>query len=171
MEYDPKGPPGLRRFATLSVASHAVVRKSLCMLNFITFLVTVFLNSKKQSNEASVQTPQTTQSAEPVDPFTLPLLQGLPAWKTGQNVSMHVYFSTSPTGDVFGVANRKNWGQAELDPNAGVFPHWTWTDIQFGDWKEERREDVNIEIPWVGTVNCGHRVYSSFLLAIPLSPS
>jgi len=61
---------------------------------------------------------------------------------------MHVFFSTSPTGDVFGVAKRKNWGQAELT-DSSVFPHWTWSDIQFGDWKEERRKDVNIEIPMV----------------------
>jgi hypothetical protein len=62
---------------------------------------------------------------------------------------MHVYFSTSPIGDVFGVANRKNWGQAELDTDAGVFPHWTWEDIQFGNWNEARTKEVNIEIPWV----------------------
>ncbi|KAG8793527.1 hypothetical protein FRC16_010921 [Serendipita sp. 398] len=83
----------------------------------------------------------------PIDPMTLPPVHGLPAWSTGQNISMHVYFSTSPIGDVFGVVNRKNWGQAELGPEAGGFPHWTWNDIPFGDWNEERREDVTIEIP------------------------
>jgi len=79
---------------------------------------------------------------------------------------MHVYFSTSPTGDVFGVASRKNWGQAELDTDAGVFPHWTWTDIRFGDWTEERRKDVNIKIPWVRTVDADYRIYSSLLYAV-----
>ncbi|KIM31321.1 hypothetical protein M408DRAFT_320336 [Serendipita vermifera MAFF 305830] len=60
---------------------------------------------------------------------------------------MHVFFSTSPTGDVFGVTKRKNWGQAELPPSESVFPHWSWDNIPFGDWNEERRMDVNIEIP------------------------
>jgi hypothetical protein len=104
------------------------------------------LVKKDPSKTAS---PTAQDASEAIDPHTLPLLQAHPAWSTGQNVSVHVYFSTSPTGDVFGVANRKNWGQAELDTDAGVFPHWTWNDIPFGDWNEERRKDVNVEIPWV----------------------
>jgi len=60
---------------------------------------------------------------------------------------MHVYFSTSPVGDVFGVTNRKNWGQAET--TGGGFPHWTWDNITYGDWADSRKVDVMVEIPQV----------------------
>jgi len=60
---------------------------------------------------------------------------------------MHVYFSTSPVGDVFGVTNRKNWGQAEA--TGGGFPHWTWDNITYGDWADSRKIDVMVEIPQV----------------------
>lgn len=63
---------------------------------------------------------------------------------------MHVYFSTSPVGDVFGVTNRKNWGQAEA--TGGGFPHWTWDNITYGDWADSRKVDVMVEIPQVSLV-------------------
>jgi hypothetical protein len=76
---------------------------------------------------------------------------------------MHVFFSTSPSGDVFGVAKRKNWGQAELT-DSSVFPHWTWNDIQFGDWNEQRRKDVNIEIPMVCAFKTNDERYSFVMI-------
>lgn len=98
-----------------------------------------------------VATPGGAGEAGEVDPRTLPILQAFPSWTTGQNVSMHVYFSTSPIGDVFGVTNRKNWGVADSNPttDSGVFPHWVWEDIPFGDWGVEKRVDTSIEVPWV----------------------
>ncbi|CCA70315.1 hypothetical protein PIIN_04254 [Serendipita indica DSM 11827] len=109
-------------------------------------LLTAFLKYKQPSSgpptPGSVPVP-TDASGNPVDPMTLPLLQALPAWSTNQNVSVHVYFSTSPIGDVFGVVNRKNWGQEET----GGFPHWTWDNVEFGNWDYELRKDVEIEIP------------------------
>ena len=110
--------------------------------------VTAFLKYKKASNGPPTpgSVPVTTDaSGNVVDPMTLPLLQALPAWNTNQNISMHVYFSTSPIGDVFGVVKRKNWGQEEV----GGFPHWTWDNIEFGNWNYELRKDVEIEIPMV----------------------
>ena len=74
-------------------------------------------------------------------------ISGFPAWASGSNLSMHVYFSTSPVGDVFGVTNRKNWGQAEA--TGGGFPHWTWDNITYGDWADSRKVDVMVEIPQV----------------------
>ncbi|PVF99354.1 cleft lip and palate transmembrane 1 [Serendipita vermifera] len=112
-----------------------------------TQLIQTFFLGKKPPSGAP-PTPQGMPVDSDVDPSTLPPLQAFPAWNTGQNVSMHVYFSTSPIGDVFGVVNRKNWGQAELDTDAGVFPHWTWDNIPFGDWNEARSKEVHVEIPW-----------------------
>jgi hypothetical protein len=79
-------------------------------------------------------------------------VNGFPAWTAGNNLSMHVYFSTSPVGDVFGVTNRKNWGEAEA--TGGGFPHWTWDNITYGDWVDSRKVDVMVEIPQVSFLVC-----------------
>jgi hypothetical protein len=103
-----------------------------------------FLQSRAPQPEPPV--PVAHEPNAPAEQQFAPV-NGFPAWPAGSNLSMHVYFSTSPVGDVFGVTNRKNWGQAEA--TGGGFPHWTWDNITYGDWVDSRKIDVMVEIPQV----------------------
>ena len=102
-----------------------------------------FLQSRAPQPAAPVgEGPNVQQPPQQLGP-----VNGLPAWPAGTNLSVHIYFSTSPLGDVFGVTNRKNWGQAEA--TGFGFPHWTWDNITYGDWADSRKKDVVLEIPMV----------------------
>ncbi|KAJ8594021.1 cleft lip and palate transmembrane 1 [Rhizopogon salebrosus TDB-379] len=80
-----------------------------------------------------------------VNPFLLPPTQAYPAWKLGQPLSMHVYFSTSPSGDVFSRQWTSAWRE---DEDAGL-PNFVWENITFGDWKDTRvaTYDINLPLP------------------------
>jgi len=106
-----------------------------------------FLRSRVSPPESPVPVVHDTNVPAEQQQQYLGPVNGLPAWASGSNLSMHVYFSTSPVGDVFGVTNRKNWGQAEA--TEGGFPHWTWDNITYGDWADSRKVDVMMEIPQV----------------------
>jgi hypothetical protein len=80
-----------------------------------------------------------------VNPFLLPPTQALPAWKLGQPLSMHVYFSTSPNGDVFSRQWTSAWRE---DQDAGL-PNFVWENITFGDWKDTRVATYDINLPLV----------------------
>lgn len=80
-----------------------------------------------------------------VNPFLLPPTQAYPAWKLGQPLSMHVYFSTSPNGDVFSRQWTSAWRE---DQDAGL-PNFIWENITFGDWKDTRVATYNINLPLV----------------------
>ncbi|CAG8699411.1 9902_t:CDS:2, partial [Acaulospora colombiana] len=127
----------------------SLVQRVLLVYAATQLISTFFLGKKTPTGPPA--TPQGMPVDSDVDWSTLPPQQAFPAWGTGQNVSMHVYFSTSPIGDVFGIANRQNWKQAEFDTDASVFPHWTWDDIQFGDWNEARTKEAvrkNLSALW-----------------------
>ncbi|KAG2028253.1 hypothetical protein BDR03DRAFT_988594, partial [Suillus americanus] len=92
----------------------------------------------------SVATPG-NDAAQPgeVNPFLLPPVQAYTAWKLGQPLSMHVYFSTSPNGDVFSRQWTSAWRE---DQDAGL-PNFVWENITFGDWKETRVVTYDINLP------------------------
>ncbi|KAH7931150.1 cleft lip and palate associated transmembrane protein [Leucogyrophana mollusca] len=78
-----------------------------------------------------------------ISPFQLPPVQAYPAWALNQPVSMHVYLSTSPTGDVFS----RQWTSAwRKDQDEGL-PNFVWENIMFGDWSESRTITYDVNIP------------------------
>ncbi|KAG0697310.1 cleft lip and palate associated transmembrane protein [Suillus ampliporus] len=77
------------------------------------------------------------------NPFLLPPVQANTAWTLGQPLSMHVYFSTSPNGDVFSRQWTSAWRE---DQDAGL-PNFVWENITFGDWKETRAATYDINLP------------------------
>ena len=58
---------------------------------------------------------------------------------------MHVYLSTSPTGDVFSSQWTKKWRE---NGDEGL-PHFTWENITYGDWNEKREIDLDVPLPVV----------------------
>lgn len=85
-----------------------------------------------------------TPDHTPGSPLT-PLTQAFPSWPLGIQLDMHVYLSTSPTGDVFS----KRWtaGYRE-DPDADL-PHFVWGNITYGDWSDERVVEYDVNLPLV----------------------
>ncbi|KDQ64299.1 hypothetical protein JAAARDRAFT_118483 [Jaapia argillacea MUCL 33604] len=56
---------------------------------------------------------------------------------------MHVHLSTSPSGDVFS----KQWTSAwRKDQDEGL-PTFIWDNMTFGDWKETRTIDFDVNLP------------------------
>jgi hypothetical protein len=102
------------------------------------------ISPAKPATTPSVATPG-NDAAQPgeVNPFLLPPVQAYPAWKLGQPLSMHVYFSTSPNGDVFSRQWTSAWRE---DQDAGL-PNFVWDNIIFGDWKETRVVTYDINLP------------------------
>lgn len=99
----------------------------------------------KPATAPSVATPANDDAAQAgeVNPFLLPPVQAYTAWKLGQPLSMHVYFSTSPNGDVFSRQWTSAWRE---DQDAGL-PNFVWKNITFGDWKETRVATYDINLP------------------------
>ncbi|EJD01145.1 cleft lip and palate transmembrane 1 [Fomitiporia mediterranea MF3/22] len=56
---------------------------------------------------------------------------------------MHVYLSTSPTGDVFSAQWTKNWKESE---DEGL-PHFVWENITYGKWEDKRLVDLDVPLP------------------------
>jgi hypothetical protein len=83
------------------------------------------------------------------NPFDLPPKQVhlAPEWKLGDALDMHVYLSTSPSGDVFSQHARTG-----ID---SVLPHFVWENISFGDWKESRVAEYDVKLPEV-SIPCLH---------------
>ncbi|KAL5508262.1 hypothetical protein ACEPAH_5881 [Sanghuangporus vaninii] len=122
--------------------------KRVFMIWAISQLATRFIAYKFQQPAApSKLSPVDTQSVNVQtgerDPFQLPPQQAVSAWPLGINMSMHVYLSTSPTGDVFSSKWTKNWrdsGDADL-------PHFIWSNITYGNWDDKRFVDLEVPLP------------------------
>ncbi|KAG2361748.1 cleft lip and palate associated transmembrane protein [Suillus spraguei] len=97
----------------------------------------------KPPTAPSVAGPGNDAQPGEVNPFLLPPVQAYSAWKLGQPLSMHVYFSTSPNGDVFSRQWTSAWRE---DQDAGL-PSFVWENIVFGDWKETRVATYDINLP------------------------
>jgi hypothetical protein len=81
----------------------------------------------------------TVANSEPVNPFSLPPVQIEPEWPTNIELAMHVYLSTSPTGE---------WNSVTKYDKNGL-PDFVWDNIKFGDWKDSRVEEYEIKFPQV----------------------
>ena len=79
--------------------------------------------------------PQLGPDGHPLPVQSHPITDGVVAWPFGSKLSMHVYLSTNPEGDVFG--------------HEEPLPHFVWNDITFGDWNEARFIDVDVDFPKV----------------------
>ena len=84
-------------------------------------------------------------SAGQANPLLLPPQQAHLAWELGQPLSMYVYFSTSPNGDVFSRQWTSGWRE-DQDKN---LPSFVWSNITFGDWNDHRTEHLVINLPEV----------------------
>lgn len=58
---------------------------------------------------------------------------------------MHVHLSTSPTGDVFSAKWTSGWRK---DQDEGL-PKFVWENVTFGDWKESRVVEYDVNFPEV----------------------
>lgn len=77
-----------------------------------------------------------TVGKEPIiNPWDLPPKHATLAWPLGEELSMQVYLTTSPYVDPL-------HGNQDL-------PHFTWDHITFGDWKDVRSLEYDIQIPAV----------------------
>ncbi|KAL6305894.1 cleft lip and palate transmembrane 1 [Sparassis latifolia] len=61
-----------------------------------------------------------------------------PIWPLGIPLAMHVHLSTSPTGNVFSP----RWKDQD-----GGLPSFVWANITYGDWKESRTAEYEIDLP------------------------
>ncbi|KAF9236213.1 cleft lip and palate associated transmembrane protein [Melanogaster broomeanus] len=77
------------------------------------------------------------------NPSLLPPQQVHLAWALGQPLSMYVYFSTSPNGDVFS----RQWTSAWREDQDKGLPNFVWTNITFGDWNQQRTAYYDIALP------------------------
>jgi len=107
----------------------------------VTQLATKFFLSKPAETPLVVK-PGTADSPL-VNPFLLPPAQVNLAWSLGQPIAMHVHLSTSPTGDVFSAKWTSGW-RKDHDED---LPNFVWENITFGDWKESRQVNYNVDIP------------------------
>ncbi|KAF8559459.1 cleft lip and palate associated transmembrane protein [Imleria badia] len=103
-----------------------------------------FVPTKPQTPPSTVvssggEAPPTGQ----VNPFLLPPQQAYLAWTLGQPLSMYVYISTSPNGDVFSRQWTSGWRE---DQDKGL-PSRVWSNITFGDWDDQRTEYLDVTLP------------------------
>lgn len=133
----------LRRVGSLSVwCVQSVIELSICSLpiniviNLYDILATKFFASQLQ-----VAKPATTASA--VNPRLLPPTHTSLAWPLGQEIAIHVYLSTSPTGDVFSPKLTSGWRQ---DQDGGL-PNFVWENVTFGDYNEARVVEYDVRFP------------------------
>ena len=83
----------------------------------------------------AVREPQVGPDGRIVPAQPRPIENAVLAWPFGSKLSMHVYLSTNPEGDVFG----------HKEP----LPYFTWNDITFGDWNEARVIDLDVNFSQV----------------------
>jgi len=77
-----------------------------------------------------------------IDPWTLPPAQALPYWPLGINFDMHVYLTTSERP--FDVFMEGTSGISDND-----LPHFVWSNITYGNYKEHRVIDFDVKFPQV----------------------
>jgi hypothetical protein len=107
-------------------------------------LVTKFFAPTKGPNPTpATPSAQTPGGQAQVDPRSQIPQQLIPSWPLEQPLSMHVYLSTSPNGDVFS----QQWTSAYRPNEDQNLPNFVWNDIVFGDWKQQYTTDLLVEIP------------------------
>ena len=79
---------------------------------------------------AAVLEPQVGPDGRILPTQPRPVENAILAWPLGSKLSIHVYLSTDPAGNVFG--------------NKELLPYFIWNDITFGDWNEARVIDLDV---------------------------
>jgi Cleft lip and palate transmembrane protein 1 (CLPTM1) len=81
---------------------------------------------------------QQAQKAVPqaANPWVLPPKEVRPHWALHQPLDLHIYLSTTPDGNVF------------THPEDDL-PHFTWGNINYGDWTESRTVEYEVTFPKV----------------------
>ncbi|KAI0068689.1 cleft lip and palate transmembrane 1 [Artomyces pyxidatus] len=103
------------------------------------YVVTQFAGkffASKTTPPAAVPSPGGVDTPEQISPFLLPPVQAQPAWKLNAPLSLYVHLSTARDGRVF----TSSAAESNL-------PHFIWHNITYGDWKETRTEELNVELP------------------------
>ena len=93
------------------------------------------LKPQQESSSDGVPTVREPQVGPDGQITPQPIENAVLAWPFGSKLSMHVYLSTDPEGDVFGHNN--------------LLPSFVWNDITFGDWNEARVIDLDVNFPQV----------------------
>lgn len=78
-------------------------------------------------------------TAVPTDPRLLPPANLAPIWPLGTMLDMHCAVSTS---------SYDPYAPQVLQTDADL-PRFTWSDIRYGDWKDERSKDFDVAVPAV----------------------
>lgn len=91
--------------------------------------------------------PQAQTGSQSVLPPAQPT-HARPAWALSIPLAMHVYLSTSPTGEVF--ANQ--WTSERRDNQDDKLPHFVWENITYGDWSDTRTTDFVVDLPVVSPI-------------------
>ena len=118
-------------------------RMIICSISTVdnVFAVTKFFTPKPPATPPPV--PSTDGSTpEHLSVPTVPT-QAFAAWPLGIPLSMHVYLSTSPTGDVFS----SKWTSGYRENQDADLPHFVWDNITFGDWSDIRTVDYDVNLP------------------------
>ena len=83
------------------------------------------------------------------------MTQAFPSWPLGIPLSMHVYLTTNPHGNVFG------------GPELNTLPHFVWKNITFGDWSDSRTVEYEVKLPKVRELcSCGLICAMPILMAV-----
>lgn len=110
----------------------------------------LFVPTKPQATPVATTAGEASPSVGQVNPFLLPPQQAHLAWALGQPLSMYVYFSTSPNGDVFS----RQWTSGWREDQDKDLPSFLWSNITLGDWNDHRTESFDITLPEVYSHGC-----------------
>jgi hypothetical protein len=121
----------------------AAVQQAFLIWAFSQLAMKLFVPSKPQTTPVASPGGESNPSVGQVNPFLLPPQHAHLAWELGQPLSMHVYFSTSPNGDVFS----RQWTSGWREDQDKDLPSFVWSNIAFGDWNDHRVEYFDITIP------------------------
>lgn len=105
--------------------------------------------TKPETTPVAAPGGEASPSAGQANPFSLPPQQAHLAWTLRQPLSMHVYLSTSPNGDVFS----RQWTSGWREDQDKDLPSFVWSNITFGDWNDHRTESLEITLPEVYSHN------------------
>jgi hypothetical protein len=106
-----------------------------------------FAGSKPQ---AAVPAPAKPGDAPAVDPRMSPPANAHLGWALNQRVDMHVYLTTSPTGDVFS----NQWTSGRRENHDKGLPNFVWENLTLGNWKDSRTVEMEIKFPEVSILLC-----------------
>lgn len=84
-----------------------------------------------------------------VHPSFLPPVHADLAWTLGQSLDMHVFLSTSPSGDVFSGEWTSGWRENQ-DKD---LPKFVWKNLTFGSYKDSRVVDLDVKFPEVSNTH------------------